>query len=135
MKNKKVIDKYSQPIYVPQNLYICKNFSKADLDKLFYVEDHKSILDTVSIDEYQALTISGAFEVSTSNICIVILINYEECTDMQAEDIAGLCAHEAFHVAHRMLELCGLELASESCESYAFVTGWAAECMFKTMMK
>lgn len=135
MKNKKVIDKYSQPIYVPQNLYICKNYTKADIDKLFYIEDHQSVLDAVNMDDYDALTIRGVYEVATSNICTIILINTEGTDSMSTEQVVNLCAHEAFHVAHRMLDLCGLTLSDDSCESFAFVTGWAAECMFKTMTK
>ena len=135
MKNKKVIDKYTQPLYIPNNLYICKNYTQKDLDKLFYVGDNKSITTVADMDDYQALTISGAYEVDTKNACIVILINTEATNEDNEYDIINLCSHEAFHVAHRILDLCGVTLSDDSCESFAFITGWAASCMYKTIKK
>lgn len=135
-KNKLIIDVYEQPVYIPNKVYVMKNYKQEDIDKLFEYDDGTQI-DLNNIDMFKALTVSGCVEKKTGNYCILILLTEEAIRDFKLDMpyAIGVCAHEAFHAAHRILSWCHINLAEESEESYAFLTGWVTSCVFKTLKK
>jgi hypothetical protein len=136
MKNNKkfTLEEYKQPIYVPNSLFVCKNFNKSRLDKLFEYADHSSIYSEEYVNSSLGLTVYGCVNKKTNLYCVVVLLS----DDIQKQDIleqVDICAHEAFHVADRILEYSGVELVSGNEETYAFMVGWATRCIYKTLKK
>ena len=131
-KNKKkcIIDKYTQPIYNPHNIYVCKNYTKKDLDKLFEFSDNSSIY--LEDDPNIASVCYGVIDKKDNIQCIVILLNVDYGKEYKS---INTISHEAFHVAYRILDYCGVELTNSSNECYAYLAGWAAECIHKTAIK
>lgn len=135
-KNKLVLDVYEQPIYIPNKVYILKNYTQKDIDKYFEYADGDSI-NLKDMNEFKALTISGCVEKKTGRYCIIVLLSEALVTEFKKDILEGVsvCAHEAFHSAFRILEWCHINLAEESEETYAFLTGWITSCVFKTLKK
>lgn len=135
-KRKTIIDKYIQPIYVPHILYVCKNYTKDKIDKLFEFVDGSSIF-VDNKGTYMATTCYGVKEKATNKLCIVVLL--EECVSSKykkdKDEVNSTVAHEAFHVADEILKYCEISLDEGSKEAYAYMVGWAAECIFKTVAK
>lgn len=135
MKNKKkIIDKYTQPIYVPNTLYVCRHCTKEDLDKMFNYTDAEESSIYEDTDSYSGLTCYGVKDKTTGNLCIVILLA-DELDENDMKDNINIIAHESFHAAHRILQYCSINLSDETAECFAFMVGWCAECVFKTMSK
>lgn len=135
-KNKLVLDVYEQPIYIPNKVYVLKNYTQKDIDKYFEYADGDSI-NLKDMNEFKALTISGCVEKKTGRYCIIVLLSEALVTEFKKDIPEGIsvCAHEAFHSASRILEWCHIKLAEESEETYAFMVGWATKCIFNTLKK
>lgn len=130
IRKKCIIDKYTQPIYIPNNIYVCKNYTKKDLDKLFEFTDHSSIY--LEDDSNIASVCYGVVDKKNDIQCIVVLLNISYGKEYKE---INTIAHEAFHVAYRLLETCGAPLDDSTNECYAYLVGWAAECIYKTAIK
>lgn len=132
--NKAIIDKYIQPVYIPNNLYICKNCSNEYLKKFFSFTDR----DLEYIEDYTALTYYGVKCLKDNKQCMVVVLCDQFMNAIKSKDrqeIVDVCAHEGFHVAHRILENCNVILSGDSCEAFAYMTGWAARCIYTTAIK
>lgn len=135
-KNKIIIDKYIRPIYIPHILYVCKYYTKEDIDKMFEFTDGTSIIEEET-GQYSATTCYGVRDKATKKLCIVVLLSEELTKHIRKnkEEVWNTCSHEAFHVADEILRYCDIQLCDGSKESYAYMVGWAAECIFKTVAK
>lgn len=135
-KNKLVLDVYEQPIYIPNKVYVLKNYTQKDIDKYFEYDDGDSI-NLEDINAFKAVTISGCVEKKTGNYCIIVLLSEDLVAGFKKDIPEGIsvCAHEAFHSASRILEWCHINLGEESEETYAFMTGWITKCIFNTLRK
>lgn len=135
-KHKGIIDKYEQPIYIPNNLYVCRNVDTKTLGKYFKFQDGNTIQPS-DLEGYDGITFYSMFENKTNKACIVIYL----CKDSEFKglknlpEVADTYAHEAFHAAHRILDYCGVTLDNGSCEAYAYMVGWITKCIFTTAMK
>ena len=133
-KKKNIVKQYTQPIYIPNDLYVCMHCTKEYIDKLFEFSDGTSIVEQE--DSYLATTCYCVKDKKAGKLCTVVLLHDSMFKDLK-KDKFGLydtCAHESFHVADEILRFCGVTLTDSSKECYAYLTGWAAKCIFKTIM-
>lgn len=135
MKNKKelIIDKYSQPIFIPNDLYVIKNFSLEDITKLFVWSDGVEITeDDIGLNKSQAVALANCYRKDDKDrrLCTLILIN-----KIDKDRLINTVAHESMHITQDILEYCGIPLTRDSSEIYAFTIGWVAECMYNTAKK
>ena len=135
-KNKKtlVIDKYTQPIFPPHDLYICKNFTDDDIKNTFLWSDGEEITeDELKIFKGETLSILYKKDDPEKNLCVVILL----CTEYfdKGTDYANVCSHEGSHAVFRILDYCGIKLTNYTTEVFAFMQGWVTECCIKTYKK
>lgn len=134
-KNKLVIDVYEQPIYIPNRLYVLKNYSQEDIDKLFEYDNGEQInLERLN---FKAVTIHGCVEKKTDQYCIIVLLSESLLKEAKKNIVDGInvCAHEAFHAVYSILDWSNVELGNDSNETFAFMTGWATKCIYKTLKK
>ena len=133
-KNKLVIDKYTQPIFPPYDLYICKNFSIEDIQNNFLWEDGCEVKES-EISVGQGLTLSFVYKKDDpeKHYAIVILL-WPKYIHGQLEAIE-VCSHEAAHAVHHILDYCNMELSDKTTETYAFMQGWATKCCYETYKK
>ena len=136
-KNKLVIDKYSQPIYVPNDLYVIKNYKLEDLTKVFKWADGEEILES-EVAECEGTTCFQWVrkDDKDKNYVTVILLNTLDSAFHKTEsEVINLLAHEASHASFRILNYCGINLNDSTTETFSFVTGWITECCYKTWKK
>lgn len=131
IKKKNTLKKYSQPIYIPHNLYVAANYTKSYIDKLFEFSDGRSIIPEHE-ELYTATTCYGVREKKTKKRCIVVLLHTEFLNSLKSDksEAISTISHEAFHVASEILRSSDINLTESSEESYAYLTGWAAMCIF-----
>lgn len=127
--NKFIIDKYNT-VY-GFDVYVVANPTKEELDKRFeWQEDGTSIYDEEYMS-FTAYTASGILDKQTGKSCVVITLN-----NLKDEyDNINTFAHEAFHAAMEILESCMLKYSEDSCEAYAYLVGYIAECIYRTAKK
>ena len=134
-KNKKLtIDKYSQPIFTPYDVYVCKNFTMDDIRNTFVWSDGSEIEDN-ELTCCKGETLFSLYRKDDPDkmLCIVILLYVDEFD--KGTDYANVCAHEASHAAFRILDYCGIKLTNDTTEVFAFMEGWITECCVKTYKK
>lgn len=131
MKRKKIIDKYTQPIFIPHELVVCKNITIEELNKLYCYSNDKDLepFDTVDAATYRAI------DRSTRNKILVIVLNMEYMSKAKLQEKIDICSHEALHATSSILQECGIYLTDESEEVYAYMEGWVTKCIYETMMK
>lgn len=128
-KTKKIIDKYD-PIIYPRLLCVCKNITLPDLRKYFELYDGHEIPD-----EYDPIDNTFTLRVRDKKTYkYVILVSFGFKNNSAAKDVSDI-AHEAEHVKQFIFEDIGLCSTIDSQEADAYLVGWAAECMYKTLIK
>lgn len=128
-KQKCIIDKYST-VYC-FDIYVILNPDKSVIDKQFeWREDHTSILDDKYAD-YTAYTVTGAWDKKEKKDCIIIILNALK----DDADNVNTFAHESLHATMDILGSCGVKYSDDSAESYAYLVGYIAECIYKTSRK
>ena len=129
-----VIDKYSQPIFTPYDLYVCKNFTEEDIRNNFIWSDGAEIENEELFScKGETLSIMTKKDDPDKLLCIVILL-YTDQFD-KGTDYVNVCAHEASHATFRILDYCGIRLTNDTTEVFAFLEGWITECCIKTYNK
>ena len=133
-KNKFILDKYTQDIYPPYNLYVMINHTAEDISKRFLWDDGEEI-DKVDLDEYQGLTYGIVYNKNDKNglLSVLVCLNCDKFND--DVDAMNTIAHEAFHVVFRIFNHCNIPLSKDTNEPYAFMTGWAAKNIYNTYKK
>lgn len=130
-KKKLIIDKYTQPIFIPNNVYVCKNYTKKDITNNFKYTDESEI----DIDEgCDALTYYHVKD-KDGKMCILILLDEFLFKNKEKYYTIGVCAHEAVHGVHRILEYCGIYLNKDNSEVYAYFIEWITKCIYTTANK
>lgn len=133
-KKKPIIDKYTQPIFAPNILYVCKDFTEDDLRSEFLWCDGQEITDEeLKACKGETLSILYRKDDPNKDLCVVILLNTEQINE--GTDYINVCAHEASHAAFRILDYCGIKLTNDTTEVFAFMEGWITECCVKTYKK
>lgn len=128
-KQKKIIDKYDPVIY-PRCLYVCKNISIKDLRERFTTRKGEEISDNWD-PENETFTLY-AVDKKTGDWVIVVCIGYKHKN--KTEYISDIC-HEAEHVKQSIFEDIGLPTTTDSQEADAYLVGWAAKCIYITIME
>lgn len=128
-KAKKIIDKYD-PIIYPRTLYVCKNVTLKDLRNRFTTRHHTEISDEWD-PETETFTFYAWDKINKEN-AILVCIGYKCKTT--ADYISDIC-HEAEHVKQSIFEDIGLSTTTDSQEADAYLVGWAAKCIYTTLMK
>lgn len=132
-KHKRIIDKYTQPIFPPYNLYVLVDPTKEELKELFTWGDTEEIEDEEIVDgkgvTYSMLTKKDD---PTEQLCIVITLHTDYFDSSNKSDFINIISHEANHAVFRMLDYCHIKLTDDTTEVFAFVQGWITECIYKT---
>ena len=138
MKNNKklVVDKYTQPIFIPNDLYVVKNYTKEDIQKLFIWQDDVEVEEREIMDG-QGVTCAFMYRKGdkNKNLCVVLLLNTLECNLSNPEDAINIIGHEAHHATYDILDYCSIKLTDDTTEVYSFLNGWITQCAYKTYMK
>lgn len=135
-KNKKqfIADRYTQPIFTPYDLYVCKDFTEDDIKNTFVWSDGQEVTqEELTSCKGETLSFLHKKDDPEKNLCIVILL-YPESFD-KGTDYVSVCSHEASHATFRILDYCGIKLTNDTTEVFAFVEGWVTECCVKTYKK
>lgn len=136
MNNSKniIIDKYTQPIFYPEYLYVIKNPTDDYIMNNFEWSDGGAI-EKSELLVGKGVTYSGICKKDDSehNLCIVICI-FTKYFDNKL-DVINVCAHEANHATFRMLDYCGIQQNDSTTEVFAFVQGWITKCVYTTYKK
>lgn len=128
-KKKCIIDRYNT-VYT-FDLYVIVNPNQEAIDERFcFKKDETSITDDEWAN-YTAYTCAGVWDKEKNKECIVVVINKLQ----DEEQDVNTFAHEAFHVAATILDSCNISLTEDTNEAYAYLVGYAAECMYKTAKK
>lgn len=139
MKNKKelIVDKYTQPIFYPCDLYVIKNGTKEDIQRLFIWADEYEVGDDEVTDQGQGFTYSLMIKKDDpdKSFCIVIQLFTENFDRSDKDSWVDVIAHEANHAAFRILDHCHIKLTDDTTEVYAFMQGWITKCIYKTLKK
>lgn len=129
MSKKKIIDKYD-PIIYPRILYVCKNVTLKDLRDRFTTRDGREI-DSEWDPEEEVFTFYGKEKKTNENVLICCFgYKYKTTADMISD-----IAHEAEHVKQSIFDDIGLPTTTDSQEADAYLVGWAAKCMYITLIK
>lgn len=128
-KQKKIIDKYD-PIIYPRVLYVCKNVTLKDLRERFTNRNGSEISDKWNPEE-ETFTYY-AVDRKTDDWVIVVCMGYKHKNT--ADYVEDTC-HEAEHVKQSIFEDIGLPTTIDSQEADAYLVGWAAKCIYTTLMK
>ena len=132
-KNKYSYDKYTQGIFPISDLYVSTNFDEDYINKQFKSTDNTKI----ECNDVYAAVYYNISKNKSDKLCILVLI-CPELVDKKgriSEELYGTIAHEAFHVAHRMLQYCEIPLTDSTTEAYAYLSEWATKCILKTCSK
>lgn len=136
-KKKIIVDKYPTPFCV-RYIYIVANPTIDDLNKIFYSRgpegNKKELISEEEADKmnsYYAYTIGGAYLKDTDEAVELIVYNraYDEF------DMMNTVAHESTHATHDMLKSSDINLTEDTEEVYAYLSGYIAECFWKTLKK
>lgn len=135
-KHKNILDKYKQPIFSTEDLYISKDSSFEYLQKEFDLPDG----DRDYIEDYPAVTIYGVSRKNSNLKCVLIHFNTKiiKSNSKSSKDkyfLDGTLSHEALHAAYYILSQCGIDLTSSTDEVYAYTVGWITACARKTYDK
>ena len=132
MKKKLIVDMYD-PIIYPAKLWV--TCDKEDLNKIFTfcyasnpTEPMKEVYNPAENNTGVIVTIPVIHKSTGYYGTLVVILKYEEL-------IAGDEAHEAVHVADYIYDHCGMysQKMNEN-EQYAYLVGWAAGCISKTII-
>lgn len=137
-KNKKYIDEYIQPLYIPNKLVVCKNVSIVDLSKLYIYPDDTELTEDTENRDYDASTFTFLKDKKTGDSVVLVLLNAENINKSIKKNknyLVGLCAHEALHVVYRILSYCDTGLNEFTNETFAYFTEWATKCIYETAIK
>lgn len=134
MKKMPKVDEYDPVIY-PRKLWVTQEVE--GLDRIFIfckndgreeaVNGYKSVIENDS----GVLLTGPVIKKSTNELGVIVII-------MKPEELnPGDEAHEAVHVADYIFEQLGMYAQdfSASNEQYAYLVGWAAGCISKTIIK
>lgn len=75
----------------------------------------------------------NAVAVTCSNGKDIAIIISEESLNRPAEELIGTIAHECFHMAAEVMYGIGESLSVEHQEPWAYLIGWAVECVMKVV--
>lgn len=128
-KQKKIIDKYD-PIIYPRLLYVCKNCTLKDLRDRFTTRNDKEISD--EWDPSSETFTFYAIDKKTKDWVILVCIGCKR--NSIADYVSDIC-HEAEHVKQSIFEDIGLPTTVDSQEADAYLVGWAAKCIYKTIIE
>ena len=128
-KQKKIIDKYD-PIIYPRLLYVCKNYTLKDLRDRFTTRNGTEISD--EWDPSSKTFTLYAIDKKTKNWVILVCIGHKR--NSIADYVSDIC-HEAEHVKQSIFEDIGLPTTVDSQEADAYLVGWAAKCIYKTVIE
>ncbi len=134
-KNKPRIDKYTQDILYPADLYVCTHCTKDVLDKEFSTPEG----DTIYYEDAIAYVTSYAtLKGDKTNECVFVVVIKDELYDKKLYDkyeILNTLAHEAYHVAFEYAKYNHIPLTEDTNEVIANLVGWANKCITKTYDK
>lgn len=132
--SKTIIDKYTQDIYPPYNLYVMLDGKEEDIANNFIWDDDVEIEPT-SPDNYQGVTYALVYSKTdkSKNLAVLVCLN----TDSFDNDVDAInvISHEAFHVVFRIFKHCNINLSEDTNEPYAFMVGWASKNIYNTYKK
>lgn len=128
-KKKKIIDRYD-PIIYPRILCVCKNITLKDLRERFSTRSKKEISD--GFDPERDTFTLYAYDNKYKEYVVVVCIGYK-CENM-TEYVSDIC-HEAEHVKQSIFEDIALPTTTDTQEADAYLVGWAAKCIYTTLMK
>lgn len=119
MKNNTIIHEFDPCIY-PRLLWVVKGGSLAEIRKtLEFIElDDSDATGAVTVSAYDNAKKKGGF-----------LVWFPNPSDMTKHGL--WMAHEAAHVALGIYSYVGAEAKAEDSEPFAYLVGWAFECMDK----
>ena len=133
-KDKLIVDKYTQDIYPPYNLYVMINYTLEDITKQFVWDDGVEI-EPVDIESYQGITYGLVYNKNDKDKSLSVLVCLNPKRFDDDIDALNTIAHEAFHVVFRIFNHCNIYLSEDTNEPYAFMTGWAAKNIYNTYKK
>lgn len=128
-KQKKVIDIYDPVIY-PRKLVVTKNVTLQDLRKRFTFRSGDVLSDEYNPEGYTYTCF--VTDIKTNEYVVLVNIGYKQ-KDM-SEYINDI-AHEAEHVKCSIFDDIGLPNTVDSQEADVYLVGWAAKCIYKTLIK
>lgn len=137
-KHRKVIDKYTQPIFSVSNIYVCKNVTEKDLNKIFCNFDGSDIHMDTSNNELciDACTLYNVKTRKDGYAVIVVILDEEYLRKYsdKYEQYFTIC-HEALHATKKILKYSDIYLTDDTEEVFAYAIGWIASCIMKTYEK
>ena len=132
MKKKRKIDMYDPQIY-PRKLWVAVGPEELDEQFKFYLTDKSGVIENIDEEFEQEGIAMSTYSVCRKSDglygCLVYAPNLEVITD-------DAIPHEAVHVADYFFEVGGIygEDFSEGNEAYAYLVGWSAGNISKTII-
>ena len=125
-----MVDRYDLTIY-PCKLWVCTDFK--EFKKRFRYENSDKEIKAIQ-DNCLAVTYDLLREKRTKELGFAVVV----CSDLKTlggSKIVEVVSHEASHVATRMFEWLGIRLDVNNDEPYAYLLGYIASCIWKTVFK
>lgn len=132
--SKTIIDKYTQDIYPPYNLYVMLDGKEEDIANSFIWDDDVEI-EPASPDTYQGVTYALVYSKTDKSKSLAVLVCLNTDSFDNDVDAINVISHEAFHVVFRIFKHCHINLGEDSNEPYAFMVGWASRNIYNTYKK
>lgn len=124
MKKKRKIDMYDPQIY-PRKLWVAVGPEELDEQFKFYLTDKSGVIENIDEEFEQEGIAMSTYSVCRKSDglygCLVYAPNLEVITDDA--------------ISHEELGVHAVESYSQGNENYAYLVGWAAGCISKTIIK
>lgn len=128
-KEKKTIDTYD-PIIYPRKLVVTKNVTLQDLRKRFTSRSGHTLSDLYDPEGYTYTYY--AKDIKTGENIVLVNMGYKQ---KDVSEYIDDIAHEAEHVKCSIFDDIGLPNTVDSQEADAYLVGWVAKCIYKTLIK
>lgn len=129
---KSIIDIY--PTFYDVDIVVANKYTTIkDINKRYKTVEGNDFEDSDSI----AFTDWG-YDRETEKAVIIVKYNRDSTTKgiNKKVDLVNTCAHEALHVCMRIYSKIGERVyQDDSNELFAYLLGWVAECIYKTLTK
>ena len=125
-----MVDEYYFTI-CPCNLWVCTDFK--EFKNRFRNRNSNNEIEDLP-DDYDAATYHLVEEKRTKDLGIAVVI-FSDLKALGGSKIVEIISHEASLVATRIFDGLGIRLDANNDEPYAYLIGYIASCIWKTISK
>lgn len=132
----KTIDTYTNDIYETHLIVATKDVTLEELKELYTYSDNIELDDDLMGPSASSSTVKSKVD---NTYAVLVKFNnfpkYCKTAKQKAYYIINTAAHEAAHYCLDVFDWIGCKANRETTEPFAYLLGWATECIYKTWTK